>query len=422
MGNSIVVAPGAQTGLFTTVGRLDPHTYRPNEFFANNWVYEGLVKYGAEGVIEPSLATTRTVADIPGSDDQLYTFTLRSGVVFHDGEPWNCGVAKLNFDHVLAPPLTTGDWHGWYDLPGKVKNWECPDGNAGMTFTLETTGTYYPLLQELSLIRPLRMLSPASFVGGAMSDPLTQNSCHVGWSSDGPIEGNGASLTCAGITSVSGTGPWKYDSATGTTFEADGETVDFVTFTKHSDYWGGAPSLDSIRVQRFSDSASVKAALIDGSLDVVVGSGVLLPADIKDIQETHSASLSVYSGPVIQNRIIVLNGNKAPTNDLQLRKAIIHAVDKSAIIEQSLAGFAAAEDSLFPRNAPYCDVNLTPRADYDMEKALQLNCPLSAIANEANEEICGMDSNSDGIIGVDDLLALLALYGRSAPQCVDGGR
>ena len=77
---------------------------------------------------------------------------------------------------------------------------------------------------------------------------------------------------------------------------------------------------------------------------------------------------------MIQNRIIVLNGNKAPTNDLQLRKAIIHAVDKSAIIEQSLAGFAAAEDSLFPRNAPYCDVNLTPRADYDMEKALQLNC------------------------------------------------
>jgi len=37
---SITVAPGAQTGLFSTVGRLDPHTYRPNEFFANNWVLE----------------------------------------------------------------------------------------------------------------------------------------------------------------------------------------------------------------------------------------------------------------------------------------------------------------------------------------------------------------------------------------------
>ena len=34
---TVTVAPGAQSGLFNTVGRLDPHTYRPNEFFANNW-------------------------------------------------------------------------------------------------------------------------------------------------------------------------------------------------------------------------------------------------------------------------------------------------------------------------------------------------------------------------------------------------
>ena len=77
-------------------------------------------------------------------------------MTFHDGEAWNCGVAKLNFDHVLAAELTTDWWHGWYGLPGKVKNWACPSGNTAMTFTLETTGTYYPLLQELSYIRPLR--------------------------------------------------------------------------------------------------------------------------------------------------------------------------------------------------------------------------------------------------------------------------
>lgn len=41
---TVTIAPGAQTGAFQSVGRLDPHTYRPNEFFANNWVYEGLVQ------------------------------------------------------------------------------------------------------------------------------------------------------------------------------------------------------------------------------------------------------------------------------------------------------------------------------------------------------------------------------------------
>ena len=378
--NSIVVAPGAQTGLFTTVGRLDPHTYRPNEFFANNWVYEGLVKYGANGVIEPALAASWVVADIAGTDDQRYTFTLRSGVTFHDGTAWNCGAAKLNFDHVLAPPLTTGDWHGWYDLPTVVKNWACPAGDAtGLTFTLETTGKYYPLLQELSLIRPLRMLSPASFVGGASSDPLTQNSCHVGWNpEDGStIDGNGASLTCAGITAVSGTGPWTYDNTAGTTYESDGETVDFVTFNAFANYWGGAPSVGSVKVQRYADSAAVKAALIDGTLDVVIGSGVLAPADLRDLQQTQTATLSVYVGPVIQNRVIILNGNLAPTDDIEVRKAIIHAVDKAAIIDRELAGFAEAEDSLFPRNAPYCDVDLTPRWDFDLQKAKFINCPAS---------------------------------------------
>ena len=42
---NLTLTPGGQTGNFVGVGRLDPHSYRPNEFFANNWVYEGLVEY-----------------------------------------------------------------------------------------------------------------------------------------------------------------------------------------------------------------------------------------------------------------------------------------------------------------------------------------------------------------------------------------
>jgi len=173
----IKLSPGAQTGLFTGVGRLDPHSYRPNEFFSNNWVYEGLVEYGPDGTILPSLATSWSVEDVTGGK-QKYTFNLRQGVKFHDDADWDCSVAKLNLDHVFAAPLTTADWHGWYGLPAKLESWSCPS-----TYVLEMTSSdsYYPLLQELSYIRPLRMLSPNMFVGGASSDPLTQNSCPTGW-------------------------------------------------------------------------------------------------------------------------------------------------------------------------------------------------------------------------------------------------
>ena len=78
---TITVAPGAQTGLFSSVGRMDPHTHRPNEFFANNWVYEGLTKYGADGVIEPALAASWTdPTDLP-SGGQEYRFTLAQNVL-----------------------------------------------------------------------------------------------------------------------------------------------------------------------------------------------------------------------------------------------------------------------------------------------------------------------------------------------------
>lgn len=197
---TVTVAPGAQTGLFsadTGVGRLDPHTYRPNEFFANNWVYDGLVEYGPGGAVLPSLAASWTVADTaaPGKG-QTYTFNLRQGVTFHDGAAWNCSVAKLNFDHVLAPPLITGDWHGWYGLPGQISSWSCA---SDFVLTIITKEKYYPLVQELSFIRPLRMASPNMFVGGLTSNPLTQNSCAKGW---GNVTDSGVTVQCAGMVGM----------------------------------------------------------------------------------------------------------------------------------------------------------------------------------------------------------------------------
>ena len=211
------------------------------------------------------------------------------------------------------------------------------------------------------------MLSPASFVGGAASNPLTQNSCHVGWDSD-------LTLTCAGITAVAGTGPWMYagmtcdDDTTASaygstccagTVSADGSCGDGVStaaksalFNKNANYWGGAPSLDSITVQYYATHADVKAALIAGTLDVAIGSGVLAPADLRDIEDNQAATLSVHMGPVLQTRIVILNGNSVPTDNIETRKAIIHAVDKAAIIDAEMSGYAEVADSLFSRNMP----------------------------------------------------------------------
>jgi ABC-type transport system substrate-binding protein len=117
---TVKIAPGARTGLFKTVGAVDAHTYGPNEFFSNNWIYEGLVAYGQGGQILPSLASKWSIKENTiGGDD--YTFTLRQNVTFHDGTAWDCAAAKLNFDHVLAGALR--DTHGWYGIPLVTKKW-----------------------------------------------------------------------------------------------------------------------------------------------------------------------------------------------------------------------------------------------------------------------------------------------------------
>ena len=423
---TVTVSPGAQTGMIskaTGVGRLDAHSYRPNEFFANNWVYDGLVEYGPQGTIIPSLAESWNVTEI-ADGGQKYTFTLRKGVTFHDGEAWNCPAAKLNFDHVLAQN------HPWYGMPAAIKSWSCTDSN---TFVLTTNSKYYPLLQELTFIRPLRMQSPAIFFNGASSNSLTENSCYPGTNTiDDVVDisvGDYADedITCKGTKggiadcvrtagtwscvpssgNVSGTGRWIYHR---TETDSDGK-MKSVHFKINVNHWD-APSgnyVEELKVVYYDTEAKIKAALLDGSLDAVLGADVLTGADVADLKNNHVDKVSVSLTESIQNRNIVFNTGKAPTNDLQLRKVIIHAIDKATIIDEVLSGIDAPVDSLFPKDAPYCGADLTPKPDYDLEKAVLLNCPVPAPVPAEGNKFGDVAITVTSIVSVVALLTVVSL-------------
>jgi ABC-type transport system substrate-binding protein len=378
---TIKIAPGARTGLFKTVGGMDAHTYGPNEFFSNNWVYEGLVAYGQGGQILPSLAESWSVEpnDIGGN---TYTFNLRSSVTFHDGELWNCAAAKLNFDHLLAGNLR--DRHGWYGIPKVTEDWSC---SGPMTFVIQTNKKHGPYLQELSLIRPIRMISPGAFANGNSTDPTTANSCSLDW---GVIEGTDTieDVICVGITGIHGTGPYIFDSKDPveiTNSAGDKEMVDDkVIFLANDNYWGGAPAVKRVEIIRYETSYAVKKDLLNGNLDVVWGSGVLPDADIKEIQESpeYQAFIRVFHSGDVQNVILLLNSGNPPFDDINVRKTVIHAINKGAIVERELKGLQQVVDNVFPLDSPYCDVDLTPRWDFDIEKATLLSC--DGVSKESN--------------------------------------
>ena len=356
---TVTVSPGTQSGLFNTVGRLDPHSYRPNEFCTNNFVYEGLVYYGEDGRVEPALATSWETST--EGDGEVFRFTLREGVTFHDGGEWNCAVARLNFDHFFARALRGPNWHGWYGLPGALDSWECD----GEVFVLKTKQPYYPLLQELTYIRPTRMLSPKAFVGGMDSDPITQNTCPPGWNGEnGKIVEGDDEVTCVGTLAVAGTGPFKLGERTPGKEENQDDQVDFLKF---DDYWGGAPDIEVLRVVRYDTHDDVKNALLDGSLDAVVGAGPLAPNDIGSF--VYDPGFDVMHSDPTQNTVLIMNIE----ND-DVRKTVVHGVNKGAIIDAQLGGFEKAVGQLFPESAPYCGIDLTPKFNYDLEKAELISC------------------------------------------------
>ena len=80
----------------THAGPLDPRGYSPNQMYAQAMVYEPLVRYTAQGTLEPWLATQWQVSP----DGKTYTFTLREGVTFSDGSPFNASAIRTRYDEV----------------------------------------------------------------------------------------------------------------------------------------------------------------------------------------------------------------------------------------------------------------------------------------------------------------------------------
>jgi len=380
---TVTISPGAQTGLFKTVGPMNPHVYRPNEFFSNNLIYEGLVAYGPGGSIVPALATSWTES----ADGLSITFTLRTGVKFHDGEDWNCAAAKMNFDNFFAKPFLNMDWHGWYELPLVYADATC-DSDGKLVLT--TTRKYSNVLRELTFIRPTRMLSPGGFHSSASDNWQTHNSCKGTGDVTTPDGVTPAvTITCAGLKSPIGTGPFKYVSRTRDTScssddpnNGNGEYCDSeVVFAANTEYWGGAPDIETLKFKRYATAAEVATALNDGSLDAVIGGGVLAPADLRSFMA--NSQFTTLFTPVLTSEMIILNSGKAPTDDIEVRRTVIHAINKAEIIKKELdPDVMKTSDRMFPVTTPYCDVELTPRWDYDFEKAKLLNCDVPSQADE----------------------------------------
>jgi nickel transport system substrate-binding protein len=307
----------------TNVGPLNPHLYSPNQMFAQAMVYEPLVKYQPDGTVAPWLATSWEASD----DGRVYTFELRKGVKFSNGEPFNAQAVVSNMNAVLANRAQ----HEWLELANQIATVEAVD-DLHVRLTLKNA--YYPLLQELSLARPFRFIAPSQFRNGG---------------------------TREGIAAPIGTGPWKLvETRLG---EED-------VFARNDAYWGDRPYYDEVDIKVIPDPNTRAIAFETGEIDLIYGIGGQISPDTFERFKSKGTLTAELSSPMETNAL-ALNTNRGPTKDIAVRKAINHAVDKDKMIATVLYGTQKRADTLFAPNIPYADIGLKPYA-YDPDLAADL--------------------------------------------------
>jgi nickel transport system substrate-binding protein len=306
------------------VGEMNPHVYNPSQLFAQSMVYEPLVSYQAGGKIKPNLAKSWEISE----DGKVYTFHLREGVKFSDGTDFNAEIVKKNFDTIL----NNKELHSWLGFITKIAQTEVVDKN---TFKLTLTEPYYPTIQELAVVRPVRFLGEAGF----------------------PKDGD----TSKGIVKPVGTGPWILEK-----YKAD----EYAIYKRNENYWGEIPKVEKIKVKVIPDAETRVLAFEKGDLDMIYGEGVVSLDTFKQLKSTGKYETRV-SEP-IATRQLVMNTKTEQLSDERVRQALHYGFNKEALVKGVTSGLEEKADHILPANLPYTkdvDVKLVK---YNVEKAKAL--------------------------------------------------
>ncbi|WP_110954924.1 nickel ABC transporter substrate-binding protein [Anaerosinus massiliensis] len=301
---------------------INPHLYG-GEIAAQAMVFEPLV-YDSKDGIKPGLAETWEISE----DGLVYTFHIRQGVKFTDGESLNAEAVKKNFDVVIANKAR----HAWLDMINQIDHGEVVDE---YTYKLVLKNPYYPTLQELALSRPFRIISPKCFKEGE-----TKN----------------------GVTGYAGTGPYIL---------TEHKEKQYAIFTANQSYWGEKPKIETIKWRVMPDHQTILLALKKGEIDLLFGAdGDMIDLDSFAALKKEGKYEAAMSEP-IASRAILINAHQPITSDRNVREAFQYIVNKEAIADGILNGTETVANTLLSSTVPYCNVPLEKRV-YDLEKAKRI--------------------------------------------------
>jgi peptide/nickel transport system substrate-binding protein len=279
-------------------------------------ILEGLTKINVDGSVTPLLATEWS----SDPDGKLYTFKLRKGVTFQDGTPFDAATVKWTFERAKAEGSTNKAKKAVFDNLSSIAT---PDAHT-VILTLNNPDATLPFrLGENTAV----ILSPKSAASTA--------------------------------TQPVGTGPFKFETW---------QKGSSVTLAKWDGYRDAAKvALKRVSFRFINDPAAQVAALLAGDIDGVPRFAAL--QNIKQFQADKRFTVEI--GATAGKGQLTINNKRKPFDDVRVRRAIMHAIDRQAFIDGVLEGLAKPIGShAAPTDAGYVD--LTGVYPYNPEKAKAL--------------------------------------------------
>ncbi|MBC8058466.1 MAG: ABC transporter substrate-binding protein [Rhizobiales bacterium] len=279
-------------------------------------VLEGLTKINMDGSVVPLLAESWAV----DPDGKSYTFKLKRGVKFTDGEAFDSSDVKFSFERAKAPGSTNKAKKAVFDNISRI---DTPDAHTVIVVLNQADGNFLFRMGENTAV----ILDPKSA-------PTT-------------------------ATKPVGTGPFTLENW------AKGSAI---TLAKNDAYRNAAAvKMKKVTFRFINDPAAQVAALLAGDIDGMPRTQAITSLNVFK----SDARFTVTPGGTEGKTIVAINNKKKPFDDVRVRRAIAAAIDRKAVIDGSQEGLAKPIGShLVPSDAGYID--LTGMNPHDPEKAKAL--------------------------------------------------
>jgi peptide/nickel transport system substrate-binding protein len=277
-------------------------------------VFEGLTRFGPDGSVGPGLATSWEISE----DGLTYTFTLAEGVKFHDGTTFDAEDVKFSLDRARA------------------------EDSANAQKAL------FAGISEVTVVDP-------QTVEVTLSAPDGNFLFNLAW-------GDAVIVAPESIENIKttpiGTGAFMFDNW------VQGDRIDLV---RNEEYWGAPAYLDSATFKFISDPTAAFAAMMAEDLDAFYA----FPAPENLPQFDADPRFKVIVGSTEGETILAMNNKMPPFDDVRVREAVAHAINRQEIIDGALFGYGSPIGTHFaPHHPDYVD--LTGISEYDPEKSKAL--------------------------------------------------